>query len=93
MKHLGVWKLMDDYYGWKLESAIAVCRQLGCGTAVSTRRYEHIRSRLDYRAKWRLMSNCDGSESSLRECSTLLTEGRYSSSSGHRLEITWSGNI
>ena len=80
MKHQGEWSPVDEYYGWKLESAIVVCRQLNCGSAVSTQRS----SGHDLEHAWKTISNCDGSETSLRECETRLSK---SDTTRHRLEV------
>ncbi|XP_029923218.1 scavenger receptor cysteine-rich type 1 protein M160-like [Myripristis murdjan] len=83
MKHLGVWRPVDELgFDLNLKSTTAVCRQLGCGSAVSAER------RIDplHEYKWYLSSSCFLSGSTLRECVySPHLETRYN------LEITCSG--
>ncbi|XP_078139139.1 scavenger receptor cysteine-rich type 1 protein M130-like, partial [Centroberyx gerrardi] len=58
----GSWKPVDDKY-WNLKSAAVVCRQLDCGSAVSTERREDSSER----SVWLILPHCDGSESAVRE--------------------------
>ncbi|XP_044034113.1 scavenger receptor cysteine-rich type 1 protein M130-like isoform X1 [Siniperca chuatsi] len=67
---------------WTLKSAAAVCRELDCGSAVSTRR----RDDSSIRFAWKISSDCIQSGSALREC---VSPG-YSSSI---MEITCSDSV
>uniref|UniRef100_UPI003AAFE7B2 scavenger receptor cysteine-rich type 1 protein M130-like n=1 Tax=Centroberyx gerrardi TaxID=166262 RepID=UPI003AAFE7B2 len=65
VKHQGDWKPVDDRDSeWNLKSAAVVCRQLDCGSAVSTDRREDSSSR----SVWWIISSCLQSGSTLREC-------------------------
>ncbi|XP_067458791.1 scavenger receptor cysteine-rich type 1 protein M130-like [Thunnus thynnus] len=73
------WRPVEDSY-WTLKAAAAACRDLDCGSAVSTgSRYEASR-----RSVWRIRSDCVQSGSRLRECAL-----SYSSSS--IVKLTCSG--
>ena len=61
-------------HDWKPQSSSVVCRQLGCGSAVSTEREDHATSR----PLWEI-GNCVGSESLLRECGAIQSDTSYSS--------------
>ena len=71
-------------YTWSMKTAAVVCRQLDCGSAVSTRGY---RGDEDRRVWW-FDSPCAGTESALRECGD-VTGGDNSSSV---IEVICSGN-
>ncbi|XP_029922313.1 scavenger receptor cysteine-rich type 1 protein M130-like [Myripristis murdjan] len=65
VKHLGVWRPVDESgFELNLKAATAVCRQLGCGSAVSAER----RKDPSQEYKWYLSSSCLLSGSTLREC-------------------------
>ncbi|XP_071388313.1 scavenger receptor cysteine-rich type 1 protein M160-like [Centroberyx affinis] len=74
LKQHGDWKPVEDW-SWNLKSAAVVCRQLDCGSAVSTGSREDSSERF----VWRIDPSCRQSGSTLREC--VLTESEYSSSS------------
>ena len=86
VKHQGDWRPAADLAvtsNWNLNSSSVVCKQLGCGSAVDTKRI-HGSSR---QPVWWISSSCNGSESTLRECVTMQGLG-----SGDRLEVICSGN-
>ncbi|XP_071394199.1 scavenger receptor cysteine-rich type 1 protein M130-like, partial [Centroberyx affinis] len=84
MKQHGDWRpVVDRFSVWSLKSAAVVCRQLDCGSAVSTERRKNSSSR----SVWRIRSSCLQSGSTLMEC--VLT---WSVSSSSSLQITCSGN-
>ena len=82
MKHQGEWRRLDMWSDWDLRAAAVVCRQLDCGSAVSTRYTD------DEHPGWRFRSHCVGSESALRECGTVET-GYVAS---YTMEVICSGN-
>ena len=67
-----------------MKHAAVVCRQLDCGSAVSTRGYDGDEDR----PVWMYISRCAGTESALRECGDV--ERGFSSSSV--IEVICSGN-
>ena len=82
VKHQGEWRPADDR-NWNKDSSTVVCRQLDCGSAVST----ETSSGFPYQPVWRIASTC-GSESSLRECVT----AKQKAISTFRLQVICSGN-
>ena len=82
MKHQTEWRPVDAGPYWTLKSSAVVCRQLDCGSAVST----EIRSGFTRQPVWWITPACVGSESSLRECGT-----KMSHNSTVRLEVICSG--
>ncbi|XP_075951218.1 CD5 antigen-like [Anarhichas minor] len=71
VKHQGDWRPVG-YSDSILKEAAVACRDLDCGSAVSTRQREESSKR----SVWRINSHCNQSGSALRDC---LTSG-YSSS-------------
>ncbi|XP_068587826.1 uncharacterized protein [Cebidichthys violaceus] len=71
MKHEGDWRPVDYYFrtpvhdfDWTLKTAAVACRDLDCGSAVSTRQREESSER----SVWMIYSDCVHSGSALREC-------------------------
>ncbi|XP_071351013.1 uncharacterized protein [Trachinotus anak] len=77
----GEWRPVDGYY-WTLKEAAVVCRDLDCGSAVSTRRREQS----SRRSVWWIRSECVQSGFTLRECSA-------SDSSSSILELNCSDSV
>ncbi|XP_067440149.1 scavenger receptor cysteine-rich type 1 protein M130-like [Thunnus thynnus] len=75
------WRPVRDFY-WTLKAAAAACRDLDCGSAVST----GSRNEASDRSVWRIRSDCVHSGSALRECAS-----SYSSSS--IVELTCSDSV
>ncbi|XP_049916737.1 scavenger receptor cysteine-rich type 1 protein M130-like [Epinephelus moara] len=75
----GDWRPVDGS-DWTLMSAVAFCRNLNCGSAISAGRREDSSNR----SAWKINFDCVHSGSALRECVTLLS---WSSST---LELTCS---
>ncbi|XP_010123402.1 PREDICTED: soluble scavenger receptor cysteine-rich domain-containing protein SSC5D-like, partial [Chlamydotis macqueenii] len=63
--HEGVWGTVCDD-GWDLREAKVVCRQLGCGTALSAPRESKYGEGKDQ--IWLSDVNCTGTEASLTDC-------------------------
>ena len=90
MKHQGEWRPVDGWSDWNHQSSSVVCRQLGCGSAVSTEQRDGSTNQ----PAWGIHLDCFGSEFSLksefslRECG-LLDSGSYPYSS---LYLICSGN-
>ncbi|XP_022606755.1 scavenger receptor cysteine-rich type 1 protein M130-like [Seriola dumerili] len=74
----GEWRPVDDD-GWTLKEAAVACRELDCGSAVSTRR----RMESSYSSVWKINTDCVHSGFTLRDCSS-------SASPSAILEITCS---
>ena len=84
MKHQGEWRPVEGWSDWNQNSSSVVCRQLGCGSAVSTERS----SGSTHKPAWRITSPCVGSETSLKDCGT-----KMSATSLYLLEVICSGNF
>ena len=84
MKHQGEWRRVGSESHWDLRAAAVVCRQLDCGSAVSTGGIWGNGER----TAWKFLSPCVGSESTLRECGAVV-RGRNTS---HILEVICSGD-
>ncbi|XP_023274760.1 antigen WC1.1-like [Seriola lalandi dorsalis] len=74
----GEWRPVDDD-GWTLKEAAVACRELDCGSAVSTRRGMES----SYSSVWKINTDCVHSGFTLRDCSS-------SASPSAILEITCS---
>uniref|UniRef100_A0A3B4UQG7 SRCR domain-containing protein n=1 Tax=Seriola dumerili TaxID=41447 RepID=A0A3B4UQG7_SERDU len=75
----GEWRPVDDYY-WTLKASAVACRDLDCGSAVSTRRGKSLK-----RPLWRINTDCVHSGFTLRECLSPLDSSVFT------LELTCSG--
>ena len=64
INHQGEWRSVDGGFHWNLKSSSVVCRQLNCGSAVSTERS----SAFTQQPVWRITPYCVGSETSLSDC-------------------------
>lgn len=73
MYYRGEWRSVGEGgYVWNMKEAAVVCRQLGCGSAVSA----SLRAPYGDESEGSIMSNCRGSESALRECDINLYRQR-----------------
>ncbi|KAI4902908.1 hypothetical protein NFI96_020439, partial [Prochilodus magdalenae] len=92
MFHGGEWRQLTPLYmtmengdafsfHWTMKLAAVVCRQLGCGSAVSAR----WRKASIARYKTGIVSVCEGSETALRECRIFYEEPNFTS------DVTCSG--
>ena len=82
MHHQDEWRTVDGWSDWNQNSSSVVCRQLHCGSAVSTERTFNSTPE----GVWWISSSCVGSESSLKECGT-----KMAGNSSARLEVVCSG--
>ena len=83
MHHQREWRPADGGSDWNQNSSAVVCRQLDCGSAVSTERSSGSK----HQPSWRMTTSCLGSESSLEDCAT-----KMSATSSYVLEVICSGN-
>ncbi|KAM8769224.1 scavenger receptor cysteine-rich type 1 protein M130-like isoform 2-T2 [Acanthopagrus schlegelii] len=84
VKQLGVWRKVDEEKSqWNLKTADAACRQLDCGSAVSTERIQSLTSI----PVWRITSTCLQSGSAISDCASKTTD--YAN---YHLEVKCSGN-
>ncbi|XP_053177482.1 scavenger receptor cysteine-rich type 1 protein M130-like [Scomber japonicus] len=77
----GEWRPVG-YSGWTLKKAAVACRELDCGSAVSTGR----RKESSDRPVWRIRTDCLQSGSTLRDCAS-------SGSSSSMVELTCSDSV
>ncbi|XP_045928809.1 scavenger receptor cysteine-rich type 1 protein M160-like [Micropterus dolomieu] len=88
MKRKGEWRpVADSTFNWDLVSAALVCRQLDCGSALSTER----RDDLGNRKAWIIVSACGPSESAIRECAFISHRTHFLSA--HSLKVICSGSV
>ncbi|KAI9540713.1 hypothetical protein NQZ68_038384, partial [Dissostichus eleginoides] len=76
------WRPVIGFSTWTLEAAGVLCRDLGCGSAVSVGEREESSER----SVWGIRPQCVQSGSALRECAT-------ASSSSHFLTLTCSDSV
>ncbi|KAI3354386.1 hypothetical protein L3Q82_018499, partial [Scortum barcoo] len=87
MRYKGDWRPVDaDSEKWDMMTASAVCRQLDCGSALSTRRHD-----LYHEDGWIITSSCDHPASAIREC-VLPRPDFWNDYPLSSLEVTCSGN-
>ena len=67
--HRYTWRPVDGGFHWNLKASSAVCKQLDCGSAVSTERSVWFTRE----PVWRITPYCAGSESSLSDCVLMET--------------------
>ena len=66
VKHKGEWGTVNDQ-NWSLEEEAVVCRELACGAAINASRGAHFGPGIG--PIWFHYIYCNGTESSLMECS------------------------
>ena len=83
-EYKGRWRPLYGRFDWSQKTSSVVCRELDCGSAVSTYRRSSSKSEseLEYR------SPCHGSEPSLRKCGSKI----HVIYSDVKLELICSGN-
>ncbi|XP_042201560.1 uncharacterized protein LOC103173597 [Callorhinchus milii] len=78
--HDGQWGTVDGYgsgdSGWDMADAAVVCKELGCGAALSASGDAHFGEGSDPVVTWDV--RCRGSESTLRDCQSQPWGGGYS---------------
>lgn len=87
VKYQGEWResMFLSNSDSNLKSATVVCRQLGCGSVIST----EVRTVSMVGKPWQIQSDCLGSEPALRECGRVMA----SDYSFNHLEVTCSGKF
>ena len=75
LHHQGEWRRLINHneystQPWVLKDAAVLCRQLDCGSAISTREDTGDE---DYPV-WRFKAKCVGSESALRQCGSVVQD-------------------
>ena len=84
VKHQEEWRQLYSWSYWSMKHVAVVCRQLDCGSAVSTREYDGDEDR----PVWWFDSDCTGTESDLRECGDV----KRGPNSSYVIEVICSGN-
>lgn len=84
LQHGGEWMSVSHRHSWSLKETHVVCRQLNCGSAVSTRKNDTA----ELLPTLRFYSDCDGSEGGLLDCGTVK---KWLSSS--TIEVMCSGEM
>ena len=82
IKQQGEWRPAHVRSEWNLKMSAVVCKQLDCGSIVSTGNIDAPSG-----DKWLISAPCEGSDYSLRECVSERDDGAHK-----RLEVICSGN-